>query len=406
MTPRRHDHRAAPAGFTLIELIVVMGILSGFLVLLVQLVDTGLRLFQEGELGQALADRSSRAQHVLTAELSALRGSVSGRDRTEPDDRLVVQRLPIGLPPVPERDPTTVQVLRAAVHLPADREVVLRDAVLTMQALAERPDLSPADLDQELERRRRLEPLRGIGNLLLLPWRQERDDALLELRAAWFLPGQRIPLGPERAVDPFAVPVPGSADLPGLVVLQNTVPLLQDLLHVEFLLWSQTTTTWGTAPAADVASGGTSPEPIWDSARGGWLIAPDAGGEWQFDRGPASERDPTDDIQPHAILVRVVVAQPANVAPEGLLARDCDPGDTTLWLLDGDRFPGAGDGGWIKVGDEWMRYGSRDGDGLRSLQRGQRGTKARAHAAGVRVHVGRGVEFVVPVPHARDDWNG
>lgn len=406
MSSHRHVRPAPTDGFTLIELIVVMGILSGFLVLLVQLVDTGLRLFQEGELGQALADRTSRAQHVIAGELSALRGSVSGRDRADADDRLVVQRLPIGLPPSPERDATKVQVLRAAVHLPADREVVLRDAVLAMQALAERPDLAPADLEQELERRRRLEPLRGIGNLLLLPWRQEGDEALLELRAAWFLPDQRLLLGPDRSIDPFAVPVPGSQDLPGLVVLQNTTPLLQDLLHVEFLLWSQTTTGWGTAAAADVTSGGSSPEAIWDSARGGWLIAPDAGGEWKFDRGPGSERDPTDDIQPHAILVRVVVAQPANVAPEGLLARACDPGDTTLWLLDGDRFPGAADGGWIKVGAEWMRYGSRDGDGLRSLQRGQRGTKARAHAAGARVHVGRAVEFVVPVPHARDDWNG
>ena len=52
------------AGFTLIELVVVMGILAGFLVMLVQLVDTGLRMFGEGELGQQFADRTSRA-HLL-----------------------------------------------------------------------------------------------------------------------------------------------------------------------------------------------------------------------------------------------------------------------------------------------------------------------------------------------------
>ena len=44
-------------GFTLLELLIVMGILSAFLTMLVQLVDTGLRLFGEGELGQELADR-------------------------------------------------------------------------------------------------------------------------------------------------------------------------------------------------------------------------------------------------------------------------------------------------------------------------------------------------------------
>ncbi|MBL9078621.1 MAG: type II secretion system protein [Planctomycetes bacterium] len=394
-------------GFTLIELVVVMGILSGFLVLLVQLVDTGLRLFQEGELGQLLADRTSRVQSVLTAELGQLRGSGTGRDRDTVDDRLVVQRLPLGLPPLAERDPTTVQVLRAAVHLPADRESVLRDALLAMRALEARPELSPAEVDQAVAAARPTEPLRGIGNLLLVPWRQEgADDALLELRAAWFLPDQKVPVGPERSVDPATVAVPGSADLPGLVVMQNTTVLLRDLLHVEFLLWSQTTTAWGSTPAAELGSGGSSPEAIWDSARGGWLVDAASGGAFAFDRGTWSAADPTDDVQPHAILVRAVVAQPDHVAAEGLLADGIDADDQGLVLVDGDRFPGPSDGGWIKLRGEWIRYGSRDGDVLRGLQRGQRGTKPRAHDAGVRVHVGRSVEFVVPVPHARDDWNG
>ena len=56
----RH-HGPAAAGFTLIELLVVMGILTGFLLMLAQLVDGGLRMFGEGELGQALADRASAA---------------------------------------------------------------------------------------------------------------------------------------------------------------------------------------------------------------------------------------------------------------------------------------------------------------------------------------------------------
>ena len=37
------------AGFTLIELLVVLGILTGFLAMLVQFVDSGVRLFDEGE---------------------------------------------------------------------------------------------------------------------------------------------------------------------------------------------------------------------------------------------------------------------------------------------------------------------------------------------------------------------
>ncbi len=395
------------AGFTLLELMVVMGILTGFLVMLVQLVDTGLRLFQEGELGQILADRASHAQRVVAAELGSLRGSGTGRDRTFADDRLLVQWLPIGLPQQPERDATQVQVLRAAVHIPADRELVLRDAALAMAVLEANPALSASEVDEQVALRRAHEPLRGIGNLLLLPWRQAgADDALLELRIGWFLPGQRVPVGRDRMVDPFEVVVPGSQDLPGVLVYQLTTPILSNLLHVEFQFWSQQTTAWSDGPASDLRSGSQAPEKMWDSARGGWLVDAQSGGEFAFDRGPASLRDPTDDIQPHAILVRCTAAQPADVAAEGLLAEDVAAGDTGLRLVDGERFPGATDGGWIKLGGEWLRYGSRDGDILRGLSRGQRGTKARDHATGTRVHVGRTVEFVVPIPHARDDWNG
>ncbi|MCK5941632.1 MAG: type II secretion system protein, partial [Planctomycetes bacterium] len=112
---------AGLAGFTLIELLVVMGILSGFLVMLVSLVDSGLTMFRDGETSQVLADRGARAQQVIRDELSRLRGSATGRDRQAVEDRLVVQLLPIGLPPQPVRGATLVQVVRAAVHLAPDR---------------------------------------------------------------------------------------------------------------------------------------------------------------------------------------------------------------------------------------------------------------------------------------------
>ena len=130
------------------------------------------------------------------------------------------------------------------------------------------------------------------------------------------------------------------------------------------------------------------------------------GGEFPFDRGPASADDPRDDIQPHAILVRMVVAQPAEFAPEGLLAVALAEDDTSLMLYDGSRFPGAETGGFLKLRGEWLGYAERNGDRLLGLRRGQRQTKALEHPAGTRVHLGRTVEFVIPIPHARDDWNG
>lgn len=395
------NHTAArTGGFTLIELVVVMGILTGFLMMLTQLVGSGMTLFTSGEISQSLADRTNQARRVITTELSALRGDAAGRDRTVAEDRLLVQELPIGLPARPEPRATRVQVVRAAVHLSPEREEQLVEAMLVARLAADQPDLSPVDLQARLTELRAREPMRGIGNLLMLPWRQEgKDDALLELRAGWFLPGQQVPSGRDELVDPFEVFVPGGSELPALVVHSITTPILRDLLHVEFRFWSQTTTTW-----RESASGGALS--VWDSTRGGWLVDAAAGGVFAFDRGPQSFRDPADDIHPHAILVRCVVAQPAEYAPEGLLDAPIGPDEERLELVDGSQFPGSETGGWIKVDGEWMRYDRLSGNVLYGLTRGQRNTKAIEHGAGVRVHVGREIEFVVPVAHAKDDWNG
>jgi len=409
---------AAPtrqAGFTLLELTVVMGILTGFLIMLVQLVDAGLRLFSEGELTQALADRSSRALRVLDGELRGLRGSSSARDRDTVDDRLLVQWLPIGLPANPENKATHVQVLRGAVHLSPARELPLLEAMVAARILRESPELSPADLSQAVAAALAIEPLRGIGNMLMLPWRQEgKDEALLELRVGWLLPGQLVPLQRDDWVDPFAVMVPGSPELPATLVDQLTTPLLRDLLHVEFQFWSQRTQQWRPtttltnvpSPAATLFTGGSGPERIWDSARGGWLVDAQSGGQWALDRGPSSLNDPNDDVHPHAIHAFVVVAQPGELAPEGMLAGSIEADDDEATLLQGERFPGPQTGGWIKIRGEWMQYAERSGDRLLGLRRGQRATKALPHPYGTRVHVGRTVEFVVPLSHAKDDWNG
>ena len=188
------NDRSRQHGFTLIELLVVMGILTGFLMMLVQLVDSGLTMFRDGETSQLLADRSSAAQRVIAEELKRLRGSATALDREGVDDRLVVQVLPIGLPLVPPPKATRVQVVRAAVHLPPERELMVIDRKLVAEVLADNDSATQEEIEEEVAKLRTKEPLRGIGNMMMLPWRQEGDDALLELRVGWFLPGMQFPV--------------------------------------------------------------------------------------------------------------------------------------------------------------------------------------------------------------------
>lgn len=402
----RASRPASAAGFTIIELVVVMGILSGFLVMLVQLVDVGLRIFADGEVGQRFADERSKVVRRIERELGALRGGVSGRDASLAEDRLVVQWLPVGLPPVPEASPTLVQLLRAAVYLPAEREVALLPELMRQRLLETEGELTETEMEQRIAAMVRTEPLLGIGNLILVPWRQlHADDALLELRAGWFLPGQKLPIDQDTWIDPFDVQVPGTDGLPGSLVYAVTTPILQDLLHCEFAFWSQRTAHWGRDGTGTTSSFGGGPETVWDSARGGWLTDERNGGVFELDRGPWSLADPTDDIQPHAIRVTCVVARPPDLPPEGILAGDLAVTDRSLWLLEGNDWPGPTGAGWVKVGGEWMRYAAREGDRLTGLQRGQRNTKAIQHAAGALAHHGQTVTFTIPVPHAKDDWN-
>ncbi|MDA1223229.1 MAG: prepilin-type N-terminal cleavage/methylation domain-containing protein, partial [Planctomycetota bacterium] len=94
-TPRQL--RRGDAGFTLLELVVAMGLLSGFLLMLVRLLTTGADLFDEGERGQELLDRSAAAVRTAQRALTDTCGPrLVGRPDGRTDARLLVQTIPTG----------------------------------------------------------------------------------------------------------------------------------------------------------------------------------------------------------------------------------------------------------------------------------------------------------------------
>lgn len=388
------------AGFTLIELLVVLGILTGFLAMLVQFVDSGVRLFDEGEAGQALADRAEAARIAVERELRAVTADARKLDPGVPDDRFLVQRLGLGLPARTASTDPRAFCLRAGVSLPPIVEERLQgDALLLKAALTLGATADPAAIEKLAAELKSSSGLRGRGRILLAQWPQTSDAALLELRIGRFLIDQTIALDQEREVDPFSVLLPGSAELPSLVLHANTELLVSDLLFADVQMWSQTTTSW-------TNQGQTGPEEVWDSARGGFLEDPALGPVWRFDRGGQSLRDPSDDIHPRALHVTLVVATDENRPKDGLLDESIEADTAVVPLVNGARFPGAHDGGFVKIEGEWVRYTERVGDELRGCRRGQRGTRAVPHPASAILRVGRTVEFTIALPHGKDDWNG
>ncbi len=403
MSPTRQHAGASTgsraAGFTLIELVVVLGILVGFLAMLVQFVDSGVRLFDEGEAGQALADRAEVARIAVERELRAITADGRRIEPGVPKDRFLLQLLPLGLPAKAQPADPRAFVLRAGVSLaPIDEQRLLEDELLVRAAVELGAGADPAALRARALELRQASGLRGRGRILLAQWPQSDDGALVELRIGRFLEDQTLPIG-DRAVDPFTVPVPGAGELPTLALYAHTDLLVGGLLYAEILMWSQTTKDWQ-------QNGANGPETVWDSARAGWLADPSTGPVFRLDRSIESMADPTDDVHPRALRVTLVVAGDETRPLDGLLVDTIEADSRTAVLINGERFPGAVDGGWAKIEGEWVRYAGRVGNELRGLLRGQRGTRAQSHRDGAALRVGRTVQFTIRCAHGKDDWNG
>lgn len=392
---RPAQNRPATAGFTLLELVVVMGILAGFLVMLVRFVDSGVTLFAQGESSQNLADRAMAATRQVRTALQQLRGPSMTLEPCADPQRLLVQWLPYGLFAGARPQDPHAQFLRADVHLDAATELPLQREVLRLRAETEVGDQGEAAVTERLQQLLAATPLLGRGGLWLFPWPQaEGDGSYLQLRLARFLPGQLLQRNDGQLVDPMKEPVPGSPELPAALVQHASTLLVEDLLHFELRFWGPDSTVWS-----------RDTEVVWDSARAGWLTGGDGPG-FRLDRGPESLQDATDDVFPRAMQVLLVVGRDPQQPPDGFLARQLAADDRVLLLLDGDRFEGPADGGFVKVGPEWIHYQAQSGDELRGLERGRRGTSVGVHPEGTKVRTGRTVQFTMPMPYGKDGWNG
>lgn len=402
---------AGTAAFTLVELLVVMGMLSVFLMFLTQILSDALTVWQRGEERVSLEDRAASAIDMVTSDLPCMT-AVSDRQfasaRTERFERtrnragapalsgrLYAQWIPF----LPNAKPAPEEVAGAQPGacdwFPEVRFVCTLDGgetagILRARVAQEIRDsegaIDPDEMRQRVADRLRDIPPRHPAELALrvLPTGEENGCYLALFRQRRLL----LPGAKGRWVDGAALPAPSTA-------------LLSNLLYVEFLFRSQYTESF----AARRGSKGA-PEHCWDSARAGTFPSDHTVLGFTLDLDPSSLADPLDDVMPSAVEARIVVDQGPGLAYTAFLANKVDAKSVDLRVEYPERLPLPEDQPYLKIGGEWIHYSGIDGSRLIGVRRGMRFTKPRQHEGGARVHAGKEVSIRVPIVVAREYWNG
>ncbi len=377
------------AGFTLIELLVVMGLMSMFLTFLVQILFSSTEIFQSGQRSQDLSRRSKAAGRPLFAALQAMQGIHRETDG-KPDARLLVQWLDL-----PQSE-NQVQVLRATVGVSAREETQILQQHLGALAQAQAKDLGIAEEDLLTELREQV-GASGRAEMLLLPWPSgDEEQALMQIRRLRFLPDTALPMEDAKGRSLLQL-----QELDALLQAEPQMEVLASgVLHMEYRFWSQ----YSHQNSATAQDG---PEWVWDSARAGWLSGnKDARHNFSMDLGPQSMHKPHGHVFPRWLQVTLVVGHGAAALPDARLAQEINGEDRECQLLGTQNLYLDPNNPYLKLGSEWVRYASLQGNKLLGLQRGQRGTKAKRHKAGTGLRVGRSIVRWLPLLHGRDNWNG
>jgi hypothetical protein len=204
-------------------------------------------------------------------------------------------------------------------------------------------------------------------------------------------------------------------------------PVQAGVLYVSYRFWSRHVKPESArfivndrlAEEVPPARGGGGLTPTWDSTRG---ILPLGTGPDQFflsrsrdplsrstepaAAGPGTLADPVDDVFPSRVRVVLVVDRVGKDASVGELTRTIGAEDSQI-PVDGTRFSTGSDPAsrFIKVDQEWIRWGTRGDRSFTVEERGARGTKKATHERGARVRAGSTLVREYAIPSFREDWN-
>lgn len=350
---------ARTAAFTLVELLLAMGLFTVLMLALLRLVDTSMTIWGRTDEGRELLEMSGSTLDLVSEDVHALEGGPRG-------DLLADWRLfdldRDGIEGAP------YQRLRLVRHVGA----------ADLQRLAPRAAGSSFEVFE-----------RGLVEVVwaLLPNQTDEPDerALgILVRGERLLGNDNLSVFDQGFFGPAGKPVPSSVN-------EVTGGVLW------FDVWFATQTTilhggWSLGPDQKDCSASWD---AWRKQRPNPEISP-------FNLEPEGMPLAKDvPLLPRRVRVEIELERPRDLRNRTRLAEAANIEDSALIVRDGARIP---EDRMILVGDEWMKVLGINGNRV-SVQRAQRATRATVHAADALVHHGWRVVREIPVDMTREDWD-
>lgn len=383
MIDDRRQPRRRAGGFTLIEVLVAMGIFVVLGTALVIILRQGLHLWRTGEARKEVHERANFILSYLREDLSSTYSGTWGPSPV---------RFLCDLEPASQERGARRQRLRFVRTRKGESQHPLASLGGTVIESTEFFDHF-GDVDEA-----RQGTLRAGGGLEEVIYFLDPD---LDDTTLWR--GIRSPPG---GIDSFLDPAMDRA----WNIEDRCRELATGVLYIEFRFWTQYTNTWDESfyprlfpHKEDERSG---PALLWDSTRG--LFVPGAGKDppervFEMFVGTGSVGDPSDDIFPRQVMVTLVMETDDGV----VLAENIGPDTTRIPIRGASKIPPDAPP-YVRIDQEWIRYDKREKGRLVLDEagggRGTRWTWPRPHRAGAPVSVGRTFTLIVRIPAFRDDW--
>lgn len=359
---------AERAGFTLVEVLLALGLLSLLVVALVRLLDTSLKIWERTETTRDLQEMGGAVLDLLAEDLYALESGPRG-DLVGDWVRFDLDRdgSPGALWPRLRcvRQASAADLMRARPVVTQDN-----DGVQVQSTIDPREKGLMEVCWAVLPAGNAARDERQLGNL----WRGERllgDDSLSFFDERYFGSGGK--------------PAPGTLDLVTGGVLW-------------FDLWyaAQTSIVHDGWSLGDDLSDGAASWDAWNKDR------PDLAKSYLNEpaAGMATAHDLP--ILPRRVLIRVEIERPADLKRRTRLTVVASAESNELLIADEQGLPDKD--AMVLVDEEWMRVLST-GRGYALVQRAQRGTRASIHEAGTMIHWGNPMTRELPVPTMREEWD-